>query len=58
MKSDLVVEAQNVVVRHINDWAIVLVERVGVRDDRVEVVVAARELENDDYWIASFSSDV
>ena len=58
MESNLVVQMQNVLIGHVYDWAIVLVQRIGVRDDRVEVVVSAGELEDDDYGIAIFGSDV
>jgi hypothetical protein len=58
VESDPVVEAQNVFIGHVYDWAVVLVERIGVGDDRVEVVVSAGELENDDYGISSFGCDV
>ena len=57
MKPNLVVEPQNIVLRHIHDWTIVSIEGVGVRDHRVQIVVPACELQNNDYGFFCLCSD-
>src|SRR5262249_30027434 len=44
-------EPQYLVVTDSDRLPVIAVERVGVRDDRVEIVVAARELDNDQHGV-------
>ena len=46
MKAHLLVQAQHPVLGYPNRRAVVLVERVSVGDNRVQVVIAAGQLEN------------
>ena len=58
MKTNLVVQPQNVVLGYIHTRAIVAIERIGVRDHRVQVVVSARQLQDNDYGFFFPGSDV
>ena len=58
MESNLIVQPKNIVFGHIHDRPVVSVERVGVRDNRVQVIVATCELQNDDYRFFFLYSDV
>ena len=58
MKTDLIVEVQNMVFGDVDDWAIVEVVGVGVRNYCVEVVVSTAELQNNYYGVFFLGSDV
>ncbi len=58
MKTYLVVQPQNIFLGHIHNRAIVAIKRIGMRDDRVQVVIAACELQNDYYRFFCLGCDV
>jgi len=47
----VIVQPQDLVVANRDCLAVIAVERIVVRDDRVEIVVAARELDNDQHRV-------
>ena len=49
VKTNLVVQPQDVFFGHAHNRAIVAIKGVGMRDHRVQVVVAASKLQNNDY---------
>ena len=59
VKANLVVQPQNIFIGHAHHGAVVAVQGVGMRNDRVQVVVATGELQNNDYgFFFNLGSDV
>ena len=57
MKPNLVIEPQNIFLSDAHNRAIVAIEGVGVRDHRVQIVVPACELQNNDYGLFGLCCD-
>ncbi len=53
IEADFVIELDHLVLGDIDVGAIVPVERIGVGDDRVEIVITTTQLQDDQNWIFS-----